>query len=549
MNSLKITGLANGTASGDAVNFGQLSALPSGSGAANRMALWTGANTLSHNVGIQWVVGGNESYLQFGSGATPANVFVGTNVGAGYKFSVYDPVGSVHRMIISNAGNAGFGTVLPEAKVHAVGNYLGEQDYTYNGSLALGNGLTPVYGIGWTGNSVLNAGIGAYNDGNVIQTVFINNSKAITAFSAGTNRNEMRLISPGQTANWALLFVSNNGSSAGSDWIHAPHTRVVAAQNVGLRIGSYGANEGVEIYGGTAVQIAKFTTAGVRLNMFTTPGTLVSILNSSGDLTSVSPYDFSGTLTANRTMTLGSNAFTFDASGAGSSPNTMLILKGKETSFNTRFIDYQNESGATSFLMSSNSSLVTLSAQNVHDLRLEGVSTVTIGNNLDRNFVVRSSGAFSPFSGLSGDPSSPSAASMWWRSNIDNGRLRVQRSIGAASFATVEDDLIGDSMGIISTTNSFTGGAKLNWRIDVGSSAISQAVGSNLLEGLTYLIRVRQNTSTNTMAFNAESGFVFYVDEKSTLTLATLVTGGGSGIEAANRIYQMRRLGTVIYIK
>ena len=255
-------------------------------------------------------------------------------------------------------------------------------------------------------------------------------------------------------------------------------------------------------------------------------------------------FDYSGTLTASRTMTLGSNSFTLDASGAASSPATMLILKGKESSFSTRFIDYQNESGVTSFRMSATSSQVTLAALNSHDLRIEGVNSVNITTNLDRGFLVMSSGAVGFHSGLSTAPSSPATASMWWLSD----RLQIKKSAATANIATVEDDLMGNATQVITASTHTLTGQDYFTRYSASSNAIVVTLGDSLLEGKAYRVRCTGN-GTNTVTFNAGGSNVFYVDEKSTTTLTTLVTGaGGTGIEAPNRILTIVRRDNVIWI-
>jgi hypothetical protein len=495
MNSQKITSLANGTASGDAVNFGQLSGMVTGSGAANRVAYWSGASALTSDANFSW----NGTGL--GAGVASASHKLHVRGGT----SMLDSPGGISRFYFSGGANDA--------------NWA--QLFLYN---AAG---TNTARIDSNGTSFFKSGpVGIGTDAPVTM---------LDVRQAPVTNQEFMFF--GDT-------VDSKGLSFGyfttpdAAWIQGLH-RNVAYKNLILQMN--GGNLGV---GSQAVPTARFDVTGtVRFRDFTTANNLLQH-DGSGNLVSVSPYNFSGTLTASRTMTLGSNSFTLDASGAASSPATMLILKGKETSFSTRFIDYQNESGVTSFRMSSTSSQVTLAALNSHDLRVEGVNSVTITNNLDRGFVVKSSGEVAFHSGLSTAPSSPATASMWWLSD----RLQIKKSGAVANIATVEDDLMGNATQVITASTHTLTGQDYFTRYSASSNAIVVTLGDSLLEGKSYRVRCTGN-GTNTVTFNAGGSNVFYVDEKSTTTLTTLVTGaGGTGIEAPNRILTIVRRDNVIWI-
>lgn len=387
-------------------------------------------------------------------------------------------------------------------------------------------------------------------DGNHAQNILTENSTGAIGFSAYMYQNG--------SSDWRSGF--NYGAIPKSAvLITADGFKVLTAPSENVAAGSilptqpslkFAVDQG-KVYGlGFANTLSPTASLDIdgnyRFRSFTAAGTVIT--DSSGNLFRANHFDYSGTLTASRTMTLGNNSFILDASGASSSPSTMLVLKGKESSFSTRFLDYQNESGTTSFRMSSTSSLVTLAALNSHDLRIEGVFGVTISNNLDRGFVVSSNGSFQPFSGLTSDPTA-STASIWWRGDVDSGRLKVKQASSAVSIATLEDDFIGTATQVITASTHTPGGADYFTRYSAASNAIVVTLGASLREGREYLFRCTSNSS-NTITFNADTGasMVFYQQDSSSTTTTSIVTGGGgTGFLAASRMYRVRRSGTVIW--
>jgi hypothetical protein len=418
-NNFKITSLANGTASGDAVSFGQLSAKVGGSGLTNKVALWAGSGTLGYDPYIEW---GNGQILSTGFIATQ------TTNGVDGLISVKNNLGAI------------------------VGDFY------------------------------------HYNDAVWLQT------------RSGKN---MLVVAP-------FLGIGITDPTAKID------------------------------IGGSA-----------RIRALNAVGTVTT--DASGNIGRANHFDYSGVLTANRSMILDSFSFTIDASGASSSPGTMLILKGKETSFTTRFLDYQNESGTTSFRASATSSLVTLEAMNAHGLKLASPSGQEVSINSGGSQTTRwlTDGTLRRPQ-LVGNPASILQGSEWFNIQAIRPAWSVGTTAGDVRHAvSLERDLIGNTVATITTSSNTIGGANHNYRFDASGGSIANTLGADLDEGVEHLFRCTAN-GTNTITFNADTanGYIFYIDTVSSTTSTTLVAGGagGTGITAPYKIYFVRRIGTVIFI-
>jgi hypothetical protein len=368
--------------------------------------------------------------------------------------------------------------------------------------------------------------------------------------SAGANNGSVKLSSVygGWYSPLLKIEVAKSGNTAGlGDWLIAYAGEVLNGPQwtfqPGVKVGIGHSGASANILSGTGLDLN--SGYGLRIRDFTAIGTVIT--DASGNISRANHFDYSGTLTASRTMTLGSNSFALDASGASSSPGTMLILKGKETSFTTRFIDYQNESGTTSFRMESSSTQVKLEAQNSHNLRIGGVTQTILSTGSDKNVIVHTDGWMSLHSGLSAHPATtPGIAAKWYL----NGSMYFQNATARRQFATVEDDMIGTATQVITAATHTPGAADFFVQYNANSNSQVVTLGAALADGHENLYRCRQNT-TNTITFNADTanGFVFYEQESGSATTTSIVTGGagGTGFKAANRIYRVRRSGTVIW--
>lgn len=508
MNWLKITGLANGSAAGDAVNYGQLSS------AAVKAAVnyWTESGSdiyRNSNVGIGATALGKFHVVA----STGAQLIVDY---AGLSYNYYDGDRHSFRDALGNLKLL----IEPTASIY----YHDLQVYgsiTNHGTITCGQNVA-------TSGSILMRG--DYYDSNT--------AIVFTEFSSGGIGLAQNMYQDGNS-DWKSGFKFGSISRAALI-VNDSGLKVLIAPAQNVAYGNVLTTQPTECF--------SVINGTVRINGLPNSGQLLRITNSSGDVGSVSPFDYSGTLSANRTMTLGSNSFIFDASSAASSPGTMIALKGKEASgFTTRFLDYQNESGTTGFRMSANSSLVTLAALNSHNLRLEGVTNVFLATGSDKNLTWNTNGWLGMGGALTSDPSSPNSMAIWARTDLE--RIRLQKSGSVANLATVEDDLMGNTTQVIIASSHTLGGADFFTRYSASSNAITVTLGDNLLDGHTYRVRCTGN-GTNTVTFNAGGSNVFYVDEKSTTTLTTLVCGGsGTGIEAANRILTIIKRDTIIWIK
>lgn len=309
--------------------------------------------------------------------------------------------------------------------------------------------------------------------------------------------------------------------------------------NLGISTGVSSVSDKLEVGG-------KTSTTNLKITSLTTANNLMKLTNSSGDVGSIAPnqvglYSGSGSLSANTVVTFGTNSLTFDASGATSSPSTPFLIKGKESSFTTRFLEYQNESAVTSFRGLASSSLVTLSALNSHDLRLEGVANATIATGSDKNFVVNTNGYIQPHNGLSSDPSSPPAASIWYRSDLS--RFKIREGSSTSTVATVENDFAGLYQIYTSshTAGSTGGSTEFTFSLDANGGAITETLGGSMMEGYDYVMDCRRN-ATNAITVNAASTYSIRLSGSSTVSLTTFTA-------TAHTMYSCRRLGTVIFVK
>jgi hypothetical protein len=535
-----------------------LSGYVTGSGVANRLALWSGSGTLTTDSGLTWDIGEikvsnpgiygsflklninnnsvsstNQAGIVISETGTPIGQFVAKRDGSGFfgfevlypnnRFDIRQNVGGTPSDILTVGGGAYAGRIgikqaFPNSDLTVNGSFQIEP-FTTNGNVITHNGIgetqsTPPSTIVSNGGGVLGAGqngaipiwIGANTQSYDQNIRYLLSSGGGIEVGGGSYGGLYKTSLFGKSTAEGILILGNNGDNdirGGRDFAGGKlnfYTNNTAGPTV--------ASDGI-------LALSLLSTGQPRFPYFSSVGTVIT--DASGNLSSAAHYDYSGTLSAARSMTLGSYSFTFDASGAASSPGTMLILKGKETSFTTRFLDYQNESGTTSFRMSATSTQVTAEAQNSHNLRIGGVTQTILSTGSDKNVTVHTDGWMSLHSGLSAHPSTtPSIAAKWYL----NGEFYCQNASGRRQFATVEDDIVGTYN--ILATNHTASGSEFTVTLDANSGAITETLGTGMVEGKWYTFDCRRN-ATNNITFQTANSCVIKLSGSSSWTQTTVI--------------------------
>jgi hypothetical protein len=147
---------------------------------------------------------------------------------------------------------------------------------------------------------------------------------------------------------------------------------------------------------------------------------------------------------------------------------------------------------------------------------------------------------------LAADPTSPANGTFWY--NLTTHEYKDRINTVTKRRAYIEDNIVGNSLSIRTSAHTLSG-KEFSAIYDANGGAFTVTLGSGLLEGQIYFIKCRRN-GTNAITFSAEGGYVFEVDEISTLTPTSLVVGaGGTGVQAAHKVYEVKRQGTNIFIK
>ncbi len=259
-------------------------------------------------------------------------------------------------------------------------------------------------------------------------------------------------------------------------------------------------------------------------------------------------YSGNGSLGADTTVTQGTYTLTFDSSADTSLP-VNLILKGNTSGTSTKHLKFYDQastelgsiqaiSGSTELRIQTGTG-VKLALIGTNALDLYGGSILALTVNTNGSLLI---------AGLSTDPSSPAEGTFWY--NTTDNLLKFSRGGTKEVLATVENDLTGSSATVSSTTHT-PGGNVFTVLYDANSNAITVTLGASMLEGRDYLFRTRRN-GTNVVTFNADTGngFTLTIDGDSTLNPTTFAAGGsGTGLNAPHKTYQMRRIGSVVWIK
>ena len=297
------------------------------------------------------------------------------------------------------------------------------------------------------------------------------------------------------------------------------------------------------LYTVTNTKLTGQSGTGNRIAYFDANGNILrGTEDPSGVATNI--YNTDGTLTANRNLSCGtSRTLTIDASGWTTSPAQPLIIKGKETSFTTRFLEYQNESATWRFRGTASAGLVSLST---NSLPLEMIGSTYVRNTAGSVSLEVNSGGYYALTQATSDPGSP-ANSSFWANNTEN-RMKVRFSSATKQVATLEDDIIGNA--VATKTANFTLQAQdLYLILDANGGSFTATLDGTMREGITYMFECRRN-GTNTITLDAGAGYNLAFPGISSFPDdgAVACGGAGTGDQAAHRNYAIRRMGTNILV-
>jgi len=151
------------------------------------------------------------------------------------------------------------------------------------------------------------------------------------------------------------------------------------------------------------------------------------------------------------------------------------------------------------------------------------------------------------FENIASDPGSTGDGALWY--NYVAGRMKYTANSTTHSIASLETDIIGDAPA--ANSSSFTLPAQQFYTVaDANGGSFTITFDATMREGIDYVIECRRN-GTNTITFDAGSGYNLAVDTVSTFPDdgAVAMGGGGTGIQAPHKVYYVRRHGSSISVK
>ncbi len=133
--------------------------------------------------------------------------------------------------------------------------------------------------------------------------------------------------------------------------------------------------------------------------------------------------------------------------------------------------------------------------------------------------------------------------------NSTSSRIQYAVSAVAKSIANLEDDFQGEAISVQTANFNLGSGNRLHEIVDANSGSITVTLGSDMREGLEYVVKCRRN-ATNTVTFSAAGSHTLDIDTSSSLTPVSITVGGAgsSGIQAPHKVYHLRRSGLNIFI-
>lgn len=274
--------------------------------------------------------------------------------------------------------------------------------------------------------------------------------------------------------------------------------------------------------GGTGNRLLQLDASGIAARSSLDPATLVT-----GNI-----YSIDGTLTANRTVTIGNNSLRLDASTASNTVSNPLVIKGKA--------DGTNETQAITFQNAAGNPLSTVYVTNTGtNISAAAGSTMTIGAGTYG--VLHHENGYTKYPLLAVDPTVTNVHSaLWFNSASSRYKYnKVNSGTTPRQVANVEDDVVGTSIVTTSSTYTLTS-TVFRVQADANINAITITADGTMQEGYTYLVRCRRN-GTNAITISAGAGYNLGVDGDSTLSPTTYTC-------AAYEILKITRYDTVIFV-
>lgn len=326
----------------------------------------------------------------------------------------------------------------------------------------------------------------------------------------------------GDVSGTASNLQINGGAVTGFDIANNTVTSTNLA-NTGVTSGAYGSSSQTPVI-----------TVG-------TDGRLIS----ASSATTSNLYSTDGTIPASttRTITLGDGAgLRIDATNWSSSPATPLIVKGNASTASYRFLEAVDSDNTMRFRGLISTSLVSLSST-TRAIEINGATTVglTCGTG---QFIV-DAGGYMRLNSLTSNPPSPQNGAFWH--NSTEGKLKIRQTT-TQTVATVENDVIGNSTA--TRTGNFTLAEQdFHTILDANTASFTVTLDGTMREGIIYTFECRRN-GTNTISFDAASGFVLAFPGLSSFPDDGVVAcgGAGTGRQAPHLTYMARRNGANITI-
>lgn len=314
-----------------------------------------------------------------------------------------------------------------------------------------------------------------------------------------------------------------NGSVTGFDIANATVTST-NLNNTGVASGTYG----------SATQSPVITVG--------TDGRIISASNTTISGTNIATSDL--TLTGNRILTIGANSLTMKNTTTGTGHKLLILSDYHGSSNNPKLLSFTDETDTERGYVSSNAFGVKWHGEYGNYISSGSGSPVIISPGSQQH-TFASDGTLT-FSQLTSDPASFGSGA-WWYNTVQE-RFKYYSS-GVKSVASLETDIIGDAPA--ANSSSFTLPAQQFYTVaDANGGSFTITFDATMREGIDYVIECRRN-GTNTIAFDAGSGYNLAVDTVSTFPDdgAVAMGGGGSGIQAAHKVYYVRRHGSSISVK
>lgn len=256
------------------------------------------------------------------------------------------------------------------------------------------------------------------------------------------------------------------------------------------------------------------------------------------------------TLSANRTLTFNNNNLeyilgtgTFKVSTSSTSSQALMFAIGQGAKFSvfnaagsTSMCDYYHTAGA--YYAEARNRAIYQRGLAVSGLIASNYSTK------DATFYVQEDGyvVFPDVSALTGSGSNKFS----WGSTA--GRYEYLLSGAKKSIVNLEDDLIGSALSVQTANFNLGSGNRIHEIVDAVSGSITVTLGSDMREGVEYVVKCRRN-GTNTITFSAGGSHTLDIDTISTITPVSITMGaGGSGIQAPYKVYHISRSGLNIFI-